>query len=247
VKHIVSQRAYVSILCVCIWAVLCSLGQFTSTAAAQTNTPTPAPSPTPTSTSTPTTAPTSTAAPTPAGRIVNFTVDDNDITEGECVLLSWVVKGSSEADTFVVEFDNKEDDFQSTLVAAEVYDRQECLDNDANYVLTVTWSVGPQTTKKIHVEVDPRSSDSGGGGGQPATPAAPGTFVAVTPISAAVITPAGPLGSVQVLPETGAAPQPGSDSHQSLVGGLAVTLGMALISLAFVLKTTREKEAPDES
>jgi hypothetical protein len=161
-------------------------------------------------------------------------------------MLSWVVKGSSEVDTFEVRFDNEEDDFEESLVPAEVYDRKECLDYDANYVLTVKWTVGPRTTKRIHVEVDPRSGD-GGDGGQPATPAAPGTFVAVTPISAAVITPAGPLGSVQVLPETGASPEPGTNTHQSLLGGLAVTLGMALISLAFVLKTTLESEAPDES
>ncbi len=218
---------------VCVLAVMCSqFGLFTHRAAAQepttepTSLPTPTPAPTWTATPIPTNTPdpaaTPTANPTAAGRMVDFRVDEDEITEGECVMFSWVVRGDIDR----VEFDQVGDGKVSLLVS-DMDSREECPEEDTEYELGVTWLDSTQTTRSIEIEVDAGGTggssggDNGTGTGTP-TPGGTAAFVPVTPIpivttpvsvvystpvqvssGGAVVTPVGVLASVQVLPETG--------------------------------------------
>jgi hypothetical protein len=173
----------------------------------------------------------------------------DEITDGECVSFSWVVKGASDTDTFVVKFDNKKDDFDPVLVPSEVFDRAECPGEDTLYVLAVTWGDGGKSEKGIDIQVDPRRDGNGDGGtaGSTPTPGTPPAFVPVTPISV-VVTPVGPLGSVQVLPETGSLSRPTANRDVSGAAvGLALFLSIALLGLTLLFKINRRSEAPDEN
>jgi hypothetical protein len=233
--------------------LICSqLGLFPRTAAAQdpttepTSLPTPTPAPTWTPTPTPVNATNPTATPTttsgnpaatPAGRLVDFRVDDDEIDQGECVTFSWVVRGDIDR----VEFDQRDDDKAAVLVSA-MDTRQECPDEETDYDLIVSWLDGTRTTRGIEIEVNGASSGSSGSSGNSAgsgttAPAGTTVFVPVTPIPIAgtpvstgggtvqqavyqstaggvVVTPVGVLGSVQVLPETGYRSPPAADANQ---------------------------------
>jgi len=186
------------------------------------NTPTAAsPSPTPSPTADGS-SPTATATEaTSTTRLLAFRVSDDEINSGECVQFSWVVKG----DVGYVEF--AANAYHPILVSEEG-SHQVCPDGTNVYQLLVTWLDQTQAFSEIlQVEVEEAeeagdgSGSGSGGSGQNATPAA-GIFVAVTPVpiltpplatqptpipgsSGAVVvpTPAGILGSVAVLPETG--------------------------------------------
>jgi hypothetical protein len=248
VKQTISYRTLNLIRWVCICGVICSqLGLFTRNVAAQepttepTSLPTPTPAPTWTPTPTPINTPNPAATPTatsanpaatPAGRLVDFRADDDKINKGECVMLSWVVRGDIDR----VEFDKRDDDKAPVLVSA-MDTRQECPDEQTDYDLIVTWLVdGTQTTRSINIDVD--GSDNGSADGGTTTPAGTAVFVPVTPIpitgtpvsagggtaqqavyqdtsGGAVVTPVGVLGSVQLLPETGYLSPPAADTNPS--------------------------------
>jgi len=213
---------------ICILAVISSqFGLFTLRAAAQEPTteptalPTPTPAPTwtpiPTPTNTPDPAVTPTTNPTASARLVDFRVDDDEITKGECVMFSWVVRG----DVDRVEFDQLGDG-KVPLLVSEMDSREECPEEeDTTYELDVTWLDGTHTKRSIKIEAEVGNAGDGNGdndanNGTP-TPGSTASFVPVTPIpvtgtpqasyqgtsGSIVVTPVGVLGSVQVLPETG--------------------------------------------
>jgi hypothetical protein len=266
---------------VCVLAVVCSqFGLFTLRAAAQepttepTSLPTPTPAPTwtatPTATNTPDPAATPTIDPTAATRTVDFRVDADEITEGECVMFSWVVRGDIDR----VEFDQIGDGKVPVLVS-DMDSREECPEVDTEYELTVTWLDGTQATRTIEIEVDAEDAGSSGdndSSGQTPTPGGTAAFVPVTPIPVAttpvsvsystpvqvssggtVVTPVGVLGSVQMLPETGyLSPPPHEQTDRmqddlpyrnlwwALAGGLA--LAVVVICLAFGIRLLRASE-----
>jgi hypothetical protein len=204
-------------------------------------TPTPAPTwtptPTPVNTADPTATPTTTSgnpAATPAGRMVDFRVDDDEIDQGDCATFSWVVRGDIDR----VEFDQRDDEKAAVLVSA-MDTREECPDEETDYDLIVSWLDGTRTTRGIEIDVNGASSGSSGSsaGGGTTTPAGTTVFVPVTPIPIAgtpvsvgdgtvqqavyqstsggvVVTPVGVLASVQVLPETGYRSPPAADANQ---------------------------------
>lgn len=225
--QIMKDRTRVLKQWICILAVMCSqFGLFTLRAAAQEPTteptalPTPTPAPTwtpiPTPTNTPDPAVTPTTNPTASARLVDFRVDDDEITKGECVTFSWVVRGDIDR----VEFDQLGDG-KVPLLVSDMDSREECPEEDTTYELDVTWLDGTNTERSIKIEVDEddagdNSGDSDASSGTP-TPAGTASFVPVTPIpvigtpqasyqdasGSIVVTPVGVLGSVQTLPETG--------------------------------------------
>ncbi len=251
-KQTISYRTLNLIRWVCICGVIFSqLGLFPLNVAAQepVTEPPPLPTPTPAPTWTPTPAPTNTANPTatptvpsgnspatPSGRLVDFRVDDDEISKGECVMFSWVTRGDIDR----VEFDQRDDD-KAPILVSTMDTRQECPDEETDYDLIVTWLVdGTQTTHSIQIEVDSGSGGDGSNsaGGGTTTPAGTAVFVAVTPIlitvtpvsagggdaqqavyqdtsGGAVVKPGGELASVQLLPETGYLSSPAADTNPS--------------------------------
>jgi len=153
--------------------------------------------------------------------MVDFRVDEDEITQGECVVFSWVVRGDIDR----VEFDQIGDGKAPILVSG-MDSRDECPEEETKYELDVIWLDSTQTTRTIKIEIDTggtgdSSGDNGASDGT-ATPGGTAAFVPVTPIpvattpvsvaynttvpvssSGAVVTPVGVLASVQVLPETG--------------------------------------------
>jgi hypothetical protein len=242
----VSYRTLTAICLVCLWAMVCvGLNGFASPAIAQEPTadspsdsaalptPTAAPTWTPTRVGTPDTHATATSpsgsSATPAGRMVDFRVDDTKISPGECVAFSWVVKG----DINKVEFDVRDDDKNAVLVSEEGYANEECPTSTTEYRLVVSWLDGTKTSQTIKVKVEGTDGDSEAG--QTVTPVATAGFMIVTPLpipgmsggsgsgsggqvatpqavayqsapDGVVVTPAGVLGSVELLPETGYGP-----------------------------------------
>jgi hypothetical protein len=164
--------------------------------------------------------------------MVDFRVDSDEITKGDCVTFSWVVRGDIDR----VEFDQIGDGKVPVLVS-DMDSRQECPEEETEYQLVVSWLDSTRTTRSIEVEVNDAGGDgeNATGSGTP-TPGGTGAFVPVTPIlitstpvsvggnsnpqataqnvsgGGVVVTPVGALGSVQVLPETG---YRSSSPHQS--------------------------------
>ena len=242
VRKIVSYRTIAQGAWLCVLALVCSqVGLFPLPAAAQEPTteptalPTPTPAPTwtsvPTPTNTPDPAATPTANHTANARMVDFRVDSDEITKGDCVTFSWVVRGDIDR----VEFDQIGDGKVPVLVS-DMDSRQECPEEETEYQLVVSWLDSTRTTRSIEVEVNDAGGDgeNATGSGTP-TPGGTGAFVPVTPIlitstpvsvggnanpqataqnvsGGVVVTPVGVLGSVQVLPETG---HLSSSPHQS--------------------------------
>ncbi len=276
-RRTMNKKRRVLMRWICVLAVTSSqLGVFTLRAAAQeptaepTSLPTPTPAPTwtpvPTPTDTPNPAATPTANPTADARIVDFRVDDDEITKGDCVMFSWVVRG----DIGLVEFDQIGDG-KVPLLVSDMDSRQECPEEDTKYELKVTWLDSTQTIRSIKIEVkDGGNGDSGGdsgtGNGTP-TPANTASFVPVTPIpviaspadGGVVVTPVGVLGSVQVLPETGYMSSPRNEtidrpeddfpnrgSRWAFAGGLIVFLAIVVISSALGIRVIRITRYRDE-
>jgi len=260
---------------------MCSqFGLLTLRAAAQepttepTSLPTPTPAPTWTATPTPTNTPDPavppTADPTVAARLVDFRVDEDEITKGECVIFSWVVRGDIDR----VEFDQVGDS-KVPLLVSDMDSRDECPEEDTEYKLVVIWLDSTQTTRNIEVEIDvgDGSSNTGTGTGTP-TPGGTAAFVPVTPIpvattpvsvsystpasvssGGAVVTPVGVLASVHVLPETGhvsPSPHQNTDGTQddllnrrywwALAGGLVLILAVAVVCSALRARALRTSE-----
>ncbi len=202
--------------------------------------------------------------------MVDFRVDEDEITEGECVMFSWVVRGDIDR----VEFDQIEDGKVPVLVS-DMDSREECPEEDTEYELGVTWLDSTQTTRTIEIEVDAEGTSSSGdndASSQTPTPGGTAAFVLVTPIpvattpvsvshstpvqvssGGAVVTPAGVLASVQVLPETGyLSPSPHEQTDRTkddlpnrnlrwvLAGGLV--LAVVVICLAFGIRSVRPSE-----
>lgn len=219
--------------------------------ATETSTPAPAP-PTDTPTPTPTATPTATAV----NRLVDFRVDDEEIKKGTCATFSWVVRGDIDR----IEFDKLDDDKAPILVSA-MDTRQECPDGETEYEFIVRWLDGARTVRQVEIEVDDNDDSDGDSGGnsseQASTPGGTGSFVPVTPVplqedtphqqsssapppgdssGGTIVTPVGVLGSVSVLPETGAPPGPSTgaaDAHPRFLGpwvALAFGLGASGIS-----------------
>jgi hypothetical protein len=254
----VSYRTLTAVCLLCLWATVCvGLNGFTPTVIAQEPTtdssalptPTTAPTWTPTVVGTPdphatATSPSGTPA-TPAGRAVDFRVDDRNISAGECVTFSWLVRG----DIDKVEFDQHDDNKNAVLVPEEKYDAEECPGSTTEYNLIVSWLDGTRTTQTIKVKVeDSEDSDDDGGDGeanQTVTPVGTAGFLPVTPLpisgmsggsggggqeatpqsvvyqsalDGVVVTPVGALGAVTLLPETGYGPPPAADKLQTLDG-----------------------------
>ena len=168
-------------------------------------------------------------------RSIAFRADAKEITQGECVLFSWVVKG----DVSIVEFD-RWDDGKEPILVKEADDRQECPEKDSRYQLIVRWLDGTSDKEqKIDIKVEEAEASTGGGssssggsssgsGSTTGTGAAPapatGAFVMVTPIlitnvlgpapatpvpvasETTVAVPEGVLGGIKMLPETGSLP-----------------------------------------
>jgi hypothetical protein len=169
VLQIMKDRTRVLKQWICILAVIGSqFGLFTLRAAAQEPTaeptalPTPTPAPTwtpiPTPTNTPDPAITPTTNPTASARLVDFRVDDDEITKGECVTFSWVVRGDIDR----VEFDQLGDG-KVPLLVSDMDSREECPEEDTTYELDVTWMDGTNTEQSIKIEVD--EDDAGDNGG----------------------------------------------------------------------------------
>jgi hypothetical protein len=231
-------------------------------------TPTPAPTwtPEPTPTNTPDPAATPTADPTANARTVDFRVDDDEITKGDCVMFSWVVRG----DIDLVEFDQIGDG-KTPLLVSDMDSREECPEEDTEYALKVTWLDSTKTTRSIKIDVkDGGTGDGGGDNGASngtTTPASTASFVPVTPIPvigtpascSAVVTPVGVLGSVQMLPETGYLSSPHDEkidqseddlpnrgSWWAFAGGLAALMAIVVISSALGIRVIRVTRYRDE-
>ncbi len=285
VRHMMRHQARNVARWVCVLTVICSqFGLFTLRAAAQepttepTSLPTPTPAPTWTATPTPTNTPdpavTPTANATAAARVVDFRVDEDEITQGECVMFSWVVRGDIDR----VEFDQIGDGKVPILVS-DMDSREECPEEDTKYELTVTWLDSTQTTPTIKIDVGTDGSSSSGDnstGNATPTPGGTAAFVPVTPIpivttpvsvgystpvpvssGGAVVTPVGVLASVQMLPETGymsASPHdetdvihdglPNRGSWWMLAGTLAIVLAVVVIGWAIGTRIFRTSEVP---
>jgi hypothetical protein len=251
----VSYRTLTAVCLVCLWATVCiGLNGFTPTVIAQEPTtdssalptPTTAPTWTPTVVGTPdphatATSPSGTPA-TPTGRAVDFRVDDRNISAGECVTFSWLVRG----DIDKVEFDQHDDNKNAVLVPEEKYDAEECPGSTTEYNLIVSWLDGTRTTQTIKVKVEDADDDGGDGeADQTVTPVGTAGFLPVTPLpisgmsgesggggqgatpqsvayqsapDGVVVTPVGALGSVTLLPETGYGPPPAAGASRILGG-----------------------------
>lgn len=174
---------------------------------------------------------------TPNNRLVDFRVDEDEIDSGDCVQFSWAVRGDIDR----IEFDQLDDDKEAILVS-EQDDREECPEADTEYKLTVKWLDGSKSSKSIEIDVrdgsSSSSSSSGGNGADQASGSTEGAFIPVTPIALKSLTPvaeenesdlftqispdgsegqpvekpAGILGSVNSLPETGGVPLQGHGS-----------------------------------
>jgi hypothetical protein len=250
-----SYRILSALCLVCLWAVIwLGLNGFIPVVTAQEPTadaaafptPTTAPTWTPTVVGTPDPHASPTAAPgtpaTPAGRMVDFRVDDRKVSVGECATFSWLVRGDFDK----VEFDQHDDGKNPVLVPEEQYDAEECPTKATDYSLIVSWLDGTQTKKTIGIKIedsdDGDGGDSGDAANQTAVPVGTSGFLPVTPLpisgmsgggasqgatpqsiayqqnamDGVVVTPVGALSSVVLLPETGYGPPPAADE-----GGVA--------------------------
>jgi len=226
-------------------------------------------------------------------RSIVFREDTNEITKGECVDFSWLVKG----DIDYIEFEIFDDNKNPYLVSQPSGDRQECPVKDTRYQLIVRWLDGTSDKdSKIDIKVEESSGSSSGSSGSSSgevvvvegtvapvgpfylvTPVlitnAPGialvpTSVAATPVpNLANFTapkPTGVLGSVSVLPQTGALPSfdetpvprsaiirpEGSHSMMTQTGNeelwpmsifrMGIFLGTTLVGLALLVKLLRQ-------
>jgi hypothetical protein len=215
-------------------------------------------------------------------RSIRFEVDNEDITKGNCASFIWFVRG----DISLVEFRNFSDDQTISLSDSSSGDARVCPVKDTRYQLKVTWK-NPRVKddeNKITIKVDDSvdsggSSGSGSGGGAGSTTTgvgepipAVGAFLLATPVlitnvpgspttaGAAVPTPAGVLGEIKSLPETGilvaATPDPKLISIQpednNLIatqfgrklwlthsGNLGILLGIVIVGLILLAKFMR--------
>ncbi len=305
----------------CIWVALGSRLSFlafdvaaqeptielTTTPVTSAQEPTAVPTPTPAPTWTPGPIPTDSPPPpgapiaptppnnpgaTPAGRLVDFRADDDEINNGDCVQFSWVVRGDIDR----VEFDQDDDNKEPLLVSA-LDDREECPVEDTQYILIVRWLDGTRTNQEIEIEVHTSGDDeedgssgsggsSSGGSGDGTTSGGVGEFIPVTPIlittgtptpapvamapaaaenstfqqvantdtsSSQPAAPAGVLGSVGTLPETGAPPLLSTSPEANLMtvqprwplwlafgSGFVLLLGSAGAGLVLLVRFLRQ-------
>jgi hypothetical protein len=188
-------------------------------------------------------------------------------------MFSWIVRGN---DLDRVEFDTLDDNKVPVLVS-DSDSHEECPTEETKYRLVASWLDGSQTERIIKIEVAGSGSGDSGGSNTTPTPAGTTVFVPVTPIpivvtpvsvpaqgsapattssasGGAAMVPAGPLGSVNVLPETGYRSSPPIESGQpksdlraapsmSVLATLIAPLSMVILGLFIVLTVTRDREA----
>lgn len=172
------------------------------------------------------------ATVTPSNRLIDFRVDEDEIDSGDCVEFSWVVRGDIDR----VEFDEIDDGKEAVLVSEQDEREEcPDVDTEYKLIVKWLDGSKTSDSIEIDVlddSSDGSSSSSGGNGTGQDSGSTVGVFIIVTPIAMSSLTPvaeenesdlftqispdgsdgqpvekpAGILGSVNSLPETGHIP-----------------------------------------
>lgn len=155
--------------------------------------------------------PTATPTGTRPSRSISFTVDDEEIKEGECVDFEWTVLGDIAEVTF-----RKNDG--SRVTVNPVDERDECPEKDTEYELRVKWLDSTTESRTLKVDVKPKSSSGGSNPAPTATPV-PGLG---TPVPGGSNSP-----SLMADPYQGAAGETFAFVASGFTGGEAINIGLA--------------------